>query len=158
MWYLTDDISSFQNGVDTIVNGCTTYGSTPTTKNPNDIVNSIKEIYTNRYNAGGSSQRISYSLLGDQSGTYYCDKAIKVTCSGSMNSGDYGTATVALGSVYSFYTSGNYVGKSISGTYTLPAGSTITLRCTFNSGWNWSNAFVYNSFGSISVAFDISPA
>ena len=47
-----DDIMSFQTGVDTIYNGCKTYGSTPTAKTPSAIVNSIKAIYTNRYNAG----------------------------------------------------------------------------------------------------------
>ena len=38
--------------VDTIYNGCTTYGSTPSSKTPSAIVNSIKTIYTDRYNAG----------------------------------------------------------------------------------------------------------
>ena len=45
-----DDITSFQAGVDTIYNGCKTYGSTPAAKTPTAIVNSIKAIYTNRYN------------------------------------------------------------------------------------------------------------
>ena len=43
---------SFQTGVDTIISGCTTYGSTPTASTPSAIVNAIKAIYTNRYNAG----------------------------------------------------------------------------------------------------------
>ena len=51
-FYLNDDITSFQTGVDTIYNGCKTYGSTPTASTPTAIVNAIKAIYTNRYNAG----------------------------------------------------------------------------------------------------------
>lgn len=43
---------SFQDGCDTIVGGCTTYGSTPSSNSPTDIVNAIKNIYDNRYTAG----------------------------------------------------------------------------------------------------------
>ena len=43
---------SFQDGCDTIVGGCTTYGSTPSSNSPTDIVNAIKNIYDNRYNSG----------------------------------------------------------------------------------------------------------
>ena len=43
---------SFQDGCDIIVSGCTTYGSTPSSNSPTDIVNAIKNIYDNRYNAG----------------------------------------------------------------------------------------------------------
>lgn len=49
---------SFQAGCDTIVAGCTTYGSTPRSNSPSDIVNAINAIYTNRYNSGYSSGRI----------------------------------------------------------------------------------------------------
>ena len=50
--YLNNDLESFQNGVDQIVDGCTTYGSTPTNNTPNSIVTAISNIYTNRYNTG----------------------------------------------------------------------------------------------------------
>ena len=53
--FLNDDIDSFQNGVDTIVNGCKTYGSTPSNNTPSAIVESIKNIYETRYNAGVSA-------------------------------------------------------------------------------------------------------
>lgn len=43
---------SFQDGCDTIVSACTSYGSTPASNSPADIVTSIKNIYTNRYNSG----------------------------------------------------------------------------------------------------------
>lgn len=49
---MNNDLESFQNGVDTIVEGCTTYGSTPTNNTPSKIVESIKAIYENRYNTG----------------------------------------------------------------------------------------------------------
>ena len=39
--------TSFRDGCDTIVAGCTTYGSTPTSNSPDDIVNAIKTIYDN---------------------------------------------------------------------------------------------------------------
>lgn len=44
--------TAFQDGCDVIVAGCTTYGSTPDSNSPDDIVDSIREIYDNRYNAG----------------------------------------------------------------------------------------------------------
>lgn len=44
--------TSFQDGCDTIVAGCTTYGATPTSNSPTDIVNAVKTIHTDRYNAG----------------------------------------------------------------------------------------------------------
>ena len=53
---------SFQNGVDIIVEGCITYGSTPTENTPTSIVESIKTIYTNRYSEGQSSARSLYYL------------------------------------------------------------------------------------------------
>lgn len=43
---------SFQDGCDTIVNGCTTYGNNPETNSPVDIVEAIKNIYNDRYNTG----------------------------------------------------------------------------------------------------------
>lgn len=44
--------TSFQAGCDTIVAGCTTYGCTPTSNSPDDIVTAISEIYENRYDEG----------------------------------------------------------------------------------------------------------
>ena len=52
---MNNDLGNFQNGVDVICNGCTTYGSTPSTNTPNDIVTAISNIYTNRYNSGYNS-------------------------------------------------------------------------------------------------------
>ena len=72
-----DDISSFQSGVDTIYNGCKTYGSTTTAKTPAAIVNSIKTIYNNRYNAGvtaGSSsvkKTLQFTLQTNLDGYVY---------------------------------------------------------------------------------------
>ena len=52
VYNIYNDLDSFQNGVDTIYNSCTTYGSTPTSSTPNAIVTAISNIYTNRYNSG----------------------------------------------------------------------------------------------------------
>lgn len=53
---LSSDLSSvrqsFQDGCNTIVAGCTTYGATPAGNSPAQIVAAIKAIYTNRYNNG----------------------------------------------------------------------------------------------------------
>ena len=73
-----DDITSFQTGVDTIYNGCKTYGSTPTASTPAAIVNAIKAIYNNRYTAGynaGLANVKSYMSINEHkssmSETYY---------------------------------------------------------------------------------------
>ena len=42
--------SDFQAGVDTLYNKCKSCGSTPSSKTPTAISNSIQSIYTNRYN------------------------------------------------------------------------------------------------------------
>ena len=57
-----DDIISFQNGVDIIYNGCITYGSTPSSKTPNDIVTSIGEIYNNGFADGTAASGQKYYL------------------------------------------------------------------------------------------------
>lgn len=44
--------TSFRDGCDTIVAGCTAYGSTPASNSPDDIVASIGTIYEDRYNQG----------------------------------------------------------------------------------------------------------
>lgn len=44
------------------MSGCTTYGSTPTSNSPTDIVTAIKNIYTNRYNTGYSSGQANSRL------------------------------------------------------------------------------------------------
>ena len=53
---------NFQDGCDTIVAGCTTYGATPTSNSPANIVEAIKKIYTDRYNAGKSAGALNTSF------------------------------------------------------------------------------------------------
>ena len=48
---------SFQAGVDTLYNRCSSLGSTPTSKTPDAISTSIGNIYTNRYNEGYNNGR-----------------------------------------------------------------------------------------------------
>lgn len=48
-----DEVSqSFLDGCETIMAGCTSYGSTPDSNSPEDIVEAIGEIYNNRYTQG----------------------------------------------------------------------------------------------------------
>ena len=54
LYIFNDDIKSFQNGVDTIYNKCKSLGSTPNTKTPNDIINSIQSIYNTAKTDGAS--------------------------------------------------------------------------------------------------------
>ena len=49
---------SFQAGVDTLYNKCVNCGSTPSSKTPTAINNSIQSIYNNRYNSGYNEGRI----------------------------------------------------------------------------------------------------
>ena len=69
-----NDLDSFQNGVDSIVDKCTSCGSTPTSSTPNDIITAIQNIYTNRYNtgynAGQSNASPSVVQKTVSSGTY----------------------------------------------------------------------------------------
>lgn len=43
---------SFQDGCDTLVSACTTYGATPASNSPSDISAAIKKIYDDRYSDG----------------------------------------------------------------------------------------------------------
>ena len=58
-----NDLDSFQNGVDSIVDKCTSCGSTTTSSTPNDIITTIQNIYTNRYNTGYNAGKASGTAL-----------------------------------------------------------------------------------------------
>lgn len=45
---------SFQDGCNTLVSACTTYGSAPASNSPGDIAAAIQDIYNNRYASGYS--------------------------------------------------------------------------------------------------------
>lgn len=57
--------TSFQDGCDTIVAGCASYGSTPSSNSPSAIVTAIKNIYNNRYNAGVSATKKGTATAGN---------------------------------------------------------------------------------------------
>ena len=91
-----NDLDSFQNGVDTIVDGCTTYGSTPSSNTPSKIVEAIKAIYNNRYTAGRTQGRNdvtnSPNTYGLYTSTQYNNKTA-VSESGTVYSSlDYGNS------------------------------------------------------------------
>ena len=79
-----NDFASFQNGVDTIVSGCTTYGSTPSSNTPSNIVNAIKAIYNNRYNAGVTATKKGNATASDVLSGKTFTNASSVGISGTM--------------------------------------------------------------------------
>ena len=103
---LNDDITSFQTGVDTIYNGCKTYGSTPTASTPTAIVNAIKAIYTNRYNAGVTATKKGTATAAQVLTGYTFTNSSSVGASGTMANKGAVTGSIT--------TSG--------GSYTIPAG------------------------------------
>lgn len=54
---------SFQDGCNTIVAGCTSYGATPASNSPAHIVAAIKKIWTDRYNSGISAGKSSVAMV-----------------------------------------------------------------------------------------------
>ena len=68
-YFSINDLDSFQNGVDLIVNKCIELGSTPNSNIPEDIITSIEEIYENRYNVG-SNMTYSHKFSMSKSGSY----------------------------------------------------------------------------------------
>ena len=90
-----DDLSSFQNGVDTIYNKCKSLGSTPNTKTPNDIINSIQSIYDNAKSSGFSD----YILLVDKNASntinYYVNHGATLYATNEFTNSDiYSTILV----------------------------------------------------------------
>ena len=62
---------SFQDGVDTLYNKCVSCGSTPSSKTPTAISNSIQSIYTNRYNQGYNAGQAASGAIDLGSGTSF---------------------------------------------------------------------------------------
>ena len=110
-----DDFQSFQTGVDAIIEGCTTYGSTPTESSPNAIVEAIKTIYTNRYNSGYNAGKGSSSV------------SIPIKC--TLLEG-YDTSKSDYYYLLRIYINGSKVKESK--TYVDP-GNTVTLEYTYKS-------------------------
>ena len=81
---MSDIETAFQDGCDTIVAGCTTYGSTPASNSPKDIVTSIKDIYTNRYNAGVNATKKGTATAAYVLSGYTFTNSSSVGISGTM--------------------------------------------------------------------------
>ena len=130
----------------------------------------MKLFYVIHYNAAyydtGYNEKstetitINCNTTGDLTNTYYFDYAIEVTCSGTLYSGGWGTAYLTLGSVKSFSHTGNYTTINVSGTYLLPAGSTITVGSKFNGSFTWSNITADGKWfaGNANITLVIRPA
>ena len=69
----SDDLNSFQNGVDTIYNKCVELGSTPIENTPDSIADAITYIYNNGYNDGSLSYKIGTFETSSTSTTYTID-------------------------------------------------------------------------------------
>lgn len=99
---LTTLEANFQNGCDTIVQGCTTYGSSPASNNPRDIVTAIKQIYSDRYNIGYNSKNVSRIQITANVWTSYGGKqqvstTLSKASNGTWTDSRYGdTASVSL--------------------------------------------------------------
>ena len=106
--YIYNDLESFQNGVDTIVDGCTTYGSTPTASTPSSIITAISNIYTNRYNTGVTDTKKGNATAAQVLSGKTFTNASSVNISGTMTNN---------GAVSKTFTP-----RASSQTYTIPKG------------------------------------
>ena len=113
---------SFQSGVDTLYNKCVSCGSTPSSKTPTAISNSIQSIYTNRYNAGVSATKKGTAVASDVLSGKTFTNSSSVGISGTMpNRG-------ALN-----WSSSNTT-KTVSAGYY--SGGTLDSRPSYNNGYN----------------------
>ena len=87
--------TAFQDGCDTIAAGCTTYGSTPASNSPKDIVTSIKDIYTNRYNAGVNATKVGTATAENVLSGKTFTNSSTVGASGTMINKSSGYSTIA---------------------------------------------------------------
>ena len=122
---------SFQDGCDIIVSGCTTYGSTPSSNSPTDIVNAIKNIYDNRYTAGENNVKNNPGSYGLYTSSQYSS---------------YGTSQYNAGrtqgqndvknnpSAYGLYVAPKSLSGSV-GVDPVPAGVTVSRTVTFSSAF-----------------------
>lgn len=85
---------SFQDGCNTIVAGCTTYGETPASNSPDDIVSAIGTIHTERYNAGVTATKKGTAVAADVLTGKTFTNSQGVALSGSMVN-KTGTAAVS---------------------------------------------------------------
>ena len=166
---LNDDITSFQTGVDTIVNGCTTYGSTPTASTPTAIVNSIKAIYTNRYNAGVTATKKGNAAPGQVLSGKTFTNSSTVGATGTMtNRGAWTNTPTSSGKVTipagyhngsgyvdtsKVYTAGYNAGESSAGSWEVDLKITFRVTRSIGPALNYTSFAVYhitNTNGTIS--------
>ena len=146
---------SFQDGCDTIVAGCTTYGNTPTSNSPADIVNAIKNIYNNRYNAGVAATKVGTAVEANVLSGKTFTNSSGVGKTGTMTNNGAVSKTITPSSSAQTYTipAGYHNG---SGKVTVNGKSvtvqTITSTMT-NGGWqadltsisNYANLVLYKN-------------
>ena len=157
---LNDDISSistsFQDGCNTIVSGCTTYGSTPASNSPDNIVAAIKTIYNNRYTTGynaGKADSGSLTVSGAV-GSFTAPKAGKYAifvCVRGQKSGNAAvTFSASIGGITAQFTLGyqsqsgvvNCGLSSNAGVVTLAASQVISLSSNYGGNQGDSRAHI----------------
>ena len=113
---------SFQVGVDTLYNKCVSCGSTPSSKTPTAISNSIQSIYTNRYNEGVSATKKGNAITAN------------------VLSGKTFTSTAGVNLTGTMPNRGNLNWSSSNTTYSVPvgyySGGTLDSRPSYNAGYN----------------------
>ena len=135
-----NDLVSFQNGVDTIVDGCTTYGSTPTASTPSSIVNSIKAIYNNRYNAGVSATKKGNATAAQVLSGKTFTNASSVNISGTMTNNGAKTASLNCGGSYTIPAGyHNGMGKITANTLASQTSATATAKMITKGYTAWVN-------------------
>ena len=114
--------SDFQAGVDTLYNKCVSCGSTPSSKTPTAISNSIQSIYTNRYNAGVSATKKGNATVGNVlSGKTFTSTA-GVNLTGTMP--NRGTLNWSASNTTKTVSAGYY------------SGGTLDSRPSYTAGYN----------------------
>ena len=109
--------------------------------------------------ASKGSFTIQLTQIGNRTQTIMCEKDCNVTISGSLNSANYQPAKLTLGNVITLSSTGNYDAKTLSGTYSLPAGSTISLITIQNTSGGDSNIYdgdgkLRSSYANVTITID----
>jgi len=145
--------TSFQDGCNTIVAGCTAYGKTPSSNSPTNIVTAIETIYNDRYNSGywaghGVGYNSGYSAGQDVDktvtfgvnivntsngllGRWFIAKSRFKTAYVTISGGDVSTFSYSLDGAKAWYTStGGYI-------YASSCTDTLFLACPDNGDDRW---------------------
>lgn len=125
---------SFQAGVDTLYNKCSSCGATPSEKTPTAISTAIQTIYNNRYNEGVNAGTAGYWLStriaagdGQSSDVYFpLTRVSSVTISGSTNN-QYARIQIYIGSELVYQRNSAYDSHDIPSITRSVSGGTVRV-------------------------------